>query len=78
MLGMRISPSESIYKQLTIPESIHSEDYLFCLMAKYNLHIVALPYHDLKGCLDEFYAEVMGQSVTMMQDNGENCICPTF
>ena len=37
-------------------------------MAKYNLHIVALPYHDLKGCLDEFYAEVMGQSVTMMQD----------
>ena len=37
-------------------------------MAKYNLHIVALPYHDLKGCLGEFYAEVMGQSVTMMQD----------
>ena len=37
-------------------------------MAKYKLNIVALPYHDLKGCLGEFYAEVMGQSVTMMQD----------
>lgn len=37
-------------------------------MAKYILHIVALPHWELKDCLDEFYAEAMGQSITLMQD----------
>ena len=37
-------------------------------MAKYILHIVALPHWELKDCLNEFYAEAMGQSITLMQD----------
>lgn len=37
-------------------------------MAIYTLHIVALPHWELKDCLDEFYAEAMGQSITLMQD----------
>lgn len=37
-------------------------------MAVHRLHIVALPYHDVKGCLDEFYAEAKGRYVKLRHE----------
>lgn len=37
-------------------------------MSVHRLHIVALPYHDVKGCLSEFYAEAKGRYVKLRHE----------
>ena len=41
-------------------------------MAVHRLHIVALPYHDVKGCLDEFYAEAKGRYVKLRHEESNS------
>ncbi len=37
-------------------------------MKKYKLHIVALPYYEVGGCLDEFYSEAEGREMTLLPE----------